>query len=102
MIWGFPLQLTLAILIGAAWLLVAQPALACSVCFGGDPSASMNQGVRAGMLILMGVIGGVLAALASLFLFWMRRAARLAAQSDDAEKASGATPSAARASFPPA
>ena len=37
----------------------------------------MNQGARAGMLILLGVIGGVLVALSSLFLFWMRRAARL-------------------------
>ena len=72
-----PLYAALAILVGLAWLLAAEPALACSVCFGGDPSSSMNQGARAGMLILLGVIGGVLVALSSLFLFWMRRAARL-------------------------
>ncbi len=97
-----PFYLALTILAGLAWLLTAEPALACSVCFGGDPNSSMNQGVRAGMLILMGVIGGVLAALASLFIFWMRRAARLEAQSDDAKKASRAIPSAAQATFPPA
>ncbi len=66
----------LAILIGLATLLSAQPALACSVCFG-DPSSSMNQGVRAGMLVLLGVVGVVLTGLASLLLFWMRRAAHL-------------------------
>ena len=72
-------NLALAILIGVASLLIAQPALACSVCFGGDPNSSMNQGVQAGMLVLLGVIGVVLTGLASLFLFWMRRAAQLEA-----------------------
>ncbi len=72
----------LAILIGLATLLSAQPALACSVCFG-DPSSSMNQGAQAGMLVLLGVIGVVLTGLASLLLFWMRRAAHLEAQVED-------------------
>ncbi len=70
-------NMALAILIGLASLLIAQPALACSVCFGGDPSSSMNQGVQAGVLVLLGVIGVVLMGFASLFLFWMRRAAHL-------------------------
>ncbi len=73
-------NMALAILIGLASLLIAQPALACSVCFGGDPSSSMNQGVQAGMLVLLGVVGVVLTGLASLFLFWMRRAAHLEAR----------------------
>ena len=71
------LQMALVTPIGLAVLLLAEPVLACSVCAGGDPNSSMNQGVRAGMLILLGVIGLVLTGLASLFLFWMRRAARL-------------------------
>ncbi len=71
------LKLALSILIGLASLLLAQPALACSVCFGGDPSSSMNQGVQAGMLVLLGVVVVVLTGLASLLLFWMRRAAHL-------------------------
>ncbi len=74
------LEIALAIPIGLASLLIAQPALACSVCFGGDASSSMNQGVQAGMLVLLGVVGVVLTGLASLFLFWMRRAAHLKAQ----------------------
>ncbi len=37
----------------------------------------MNQGAQAGMLVLLGVAGVVLTGLASLFLFWMRRAAKL-------------------------
>ncbi len=71
------LKLALPILIGLASLLIAQPALACSVCFGGDPNSAMNQGVQAGMLVLLGVVGVVLTGLASLLLFWMRRAAQL-------------------------
>ena len=69
-------NMALAILIGLAALLSAQPALACSVCFG-DPNSSMNQGAQAGMLVLLGVVGVVLTGLASMMLFWMRRAANL-------------------------
>ncbi len=70
-------NMALAILIGLASLLMVQPALACSVCVGGDPNSSMNQGAQAGMLVLLGGAGVVLTGLASLFLFWMRRAAKL-------------------------
>ena len=72
-------EMPLVILIGLTALLLAQPALACSVCVGGDPNASMNQGVQAGMLVLLGVIGVVLTALAAVMIFWMRRAKQLAA-----------------------
>ena len=53
-----PLQMALATPIGLAALLLAEPVLACSVCAGGDPNSSMNQGARAGMLILLGVEAG--------------------------------------------
>ncbi len=85
-------NMALAILIGLASLLIAQPALACSVCFGGDPSSSMNQGVQAGMLVLLGVVYVVLTGVASLLLFWMRRAARLKAQVEAVGEASQAGP----------
>ncbi len=88
--------MALVIPIGLAALLIAQPALACSVCSGGDPNSSMNQGVHAGVLVLLGVIGVVLTGLASLFLFWMRRAAQLEAQVDGASRA---VPSVSRAPF---
>ncbi len=70
-------SISLAILIGLASLLIAQPALACSVCSGGDPNSSMTQGAQAGVLVLLGVVGVVLTGLASLLIFWMRRAANL-------------------------
>ncbi len=79
--------MVLAILIGAGSL--AQPALACSVCLG-DPGSSLNQGLQAGMLVLLGVIGVVLTGLAALLLFWMRRAAQLEARVDAVEQASRA------------
>ncbi len=88
-----PVDMTLTILIGLSALLTAEPALACSVCFGGDPGSSMNQGAQAGMLVLLGVVGVVLTGLASLLLFWMRRAAQLEAQVEAVE-ASPAVPSA--------
>ncbi len=68
----------LALLIGLFPLLSAHPALACSVC-AGDPNSALSQGAQAGMLVLLGVIGVVLTGLASLLLFWMRRAANLRA-----------------------
>jgi hypothetical protein len=37
----------------------------------------LTHGVQAGVLVLLGVVGVVLTLLASLLLFWMRRAANL-------------------------
>jgi hypothetical protein len=68
----------LAVLAGLAALLLAEPALACSVCFG-EPNSAMGQGVRAGIFVLLGVAGAVLTGVASLLVFWWRRAARLEA-----------------------
>ncbi len=69
---------SLAILACLGAVLNAQPVLACSVCYG-DPNSAMSQGARAGVLVLLGVVGVVLLGLASLLLFWMRRAAKLRA-----------------------
>ena len=71
-------HVSLAILVGLVLHLGAQPALACSAC-AGDPNAALSQGAQAGMLVLLGVIGVVLTGLASLMLFWVRRAANLEA-----------------------
>ncbi len=70
--------LSLAILTGLVLHLSAQPALACSVC-AGAPNSALSQGAQAGMLVLLGVIGVVLTGLASLLVFWVRRAADLRA-----------------------
>ena len=78
-------HIALATLVAVVTLAISHPALACSVCFG-DPNSAMNQGVQAGMLVLLGVIGGVLGLLASLMIFWMRRAAQLNAEVEAREK----------------
>jgi len=49
---------------------------ACSVCFG-DPESPQGQAMKAGILVLLGVIGAVLTAFAGLFLYWMSRSRRL-------------------------
>ncbi len=71
-----PGSVSLALLVCLAALLTAQPVLACSVCYG-DPNSAMTQGAQAGVLVLLGVVGVVLTGLASLLIFWMRRAANL-------------------------
>ena len=71
--WSF-----LAVLGVAVALLLADPALACSVCFG-DPNSPMAAGARAGVLVLLGVVVVVLVGVASLMIFWSRRAASLRA-----------------------
>jgi hypothetical protein len=70
------MSLTILACLGA--LLIASPAFACSVCYG-DPNSAMSKGAQAGVLVLLGVIGVVLTGLASLLIFWMRRAANLKA-----------------------
>ncbi len=52
----------------------------CPGCFA-EPESPMNQGVHAGVLVLLGVVGLVLTALATVLLSWMRRAAKLEANS---------------------
>ena len=70
--------LSQAIFAGVVALLSARSALACSVCFG-DANSALSRGAQAGMLVLLGVVGAVLVGVASLILFWMRRAANLRA-----------------------
>ncbi len=60
----------------ALFLLWASRAEACSVCFG-DPASSQSKGVAAGVLFLMAVIAGVLAAIGGVALRWSARAKKL-------------------------
>ncbi len=73
-----PIYASIAALVGAVALLSAQPAFACAVCYG-EPGAPMTQWIQAGVLVLLGVVGTVLTGLASLMIFWMRRASKLSA-----------------------
>lgn len=57
-----------------ASLLVAWPstAEACATCFG-DPDSPLTKGMNVGILVLLGFTVVVLAAFATLFLYWARR-----------------------------
>ncbi len=79
-------RMSLAILVCLAALLTAQPVLACSVCYG-DPNSAMTHGAQAGVIVLLSVVGVVLTGLASMLLFWMRRAAKLDGQGRAVEEA---------------
>ena len=50
---------------------------ACSVCFGGADS-QQGAAMKAGIFVLLGFIGTVLAGFGGLFLYWMSRSRRLA------------------------
>lgn len=80
------MNMTPRILFCLVAILNAQPAIACSVCYG-DPNSPITKGVEAGVLVLLGVVVGVLTLLASLLLFWMRRAAILEGADQDVEEA---------------
>jgi len=56
----------------AILLAVPQTGWTCAVCLG-DPNSAMSIGASWGILVLLGVVGGVLAAFASFFLYLMKR-----------------------------
>ena len=79
-------SVSLAVVACLLTFLIAQPALACSVC-AGDPNSTMVQGVQAGVLVLLGGVGVVLSGVAAMLLFWGRRAANLKRRADALEAA---------------
>lgn len=64
------------ILTAAIPLLPLQEAWACPVCFG-DPNSLMTQGLKKGIVFLIVVVGGVLAAILGIALTWAKRAKAL-------------------------
>lgn len=62
-----------ASLLVTALLYDAGSASACPVCYG-DPNSLMTQGVKSGILFLIVVVGGVLAAILGIGLTWAKRA----------------------------
>ncbi len=68
-------RLALLALVALALLLVSVPdASACAACFGKN-DGKLAQGMNAGIFALLGVIGGVLFAIAGFFFYIVRRAA---------------------------
>ena len=84
-----PVNMASTFLICLATVSIAQTALACSVCYG-DPNSPLTKGVEAGVLVLLGFVGGILLLLASLLVFWTRRAAHLGETGQDVGKSNGA------------
>jgi hypothetical protein len=62
-------------------LAAPRAALACPVCFGQNDSP-LAQAMNSGIIFMLVVVAGVLAAFASFFIYLMRRA-RLAAQQSE-------------------
>lgn len=52
---------------------------ACAVCFG-DPKSQLTHGALAGVLFLMAIVFFVLAGIAGMVFFWIRRARLLQVQ----------------------
>lgn len=77
-----PDSLTLCL---AAALLATHDASACAACFGRSDSA-LAYGMNAGILTLLAVIATMLAAVASFFVFIVRRASRLEFEASRSEK----------------
>jgi len=67
----FRIALTTVVLLG-----VANPVLACPVCFG-NPNSSQMKGVQAGILALLVVTVSVLSGIAGFFFIYLRRRIRM-------------------------
>jgi hypothetical protein len=67
---------TIAVSCLVAVLLAAGDASACAVCYG-DPDSSMTKAMAAGIWVLLGCIGFLLAGFGGLFLYWMQRSKRI-------------------------
>jgi hypothetical protein len=65
-------------------------ARACAVCFGGADS-SMTEGMNAGILALLGIIGFVQVGFIALFLHFRQRSKRLEEHSDSLHLIRGGT-----------
>jgi hypothetical protein len=68
-------------LIIAFVLAAPRAALACPVCFGQNDSP-LAQAMNSGIIFMLVVVAGVLAAFASFFIYLMRRARLVAQQSE--------------------
>lgn len=79
------------LLVLVAGLLATHDATACAACFGRSDSA-LAYGMNAGILTLLAVIATMLAAVASFFVFIVRRASRLESEASKSDQ-STASPS---------
>lgn len=71
-----------AVVISSVAMLLNDSMLGCAVCFG-DSESNMSRGVTAGVAVLVGVVGFVMAGVAGTGLFWIQRARRIRNESSD-------------------
>jgi hypothetical protein len=60
-------------------LFVGQDVFACSVCFG-DPNSPMTHAAKAGVAVLLGIVGLVLCGIFAVAIYWIKRARLLQVQ----------------------
>ena len=84
---------TVLTLAAAVWLALAEPALACPVCFGAADAPPVS-GMRMAIFALLGVTAVVLGAFAGFFIYLMRRA-RMSAATSTVETTVGGAPASA-------
>jgi hypothetical protein len=77
-------RLLFAIAAAAVMLGVPRAALACPVCFG-NSDAPMAIATNTGIIFMLVIVGAVLCAFASFFIYLMRRAKRVATQEGTAQ-----------------
>ena len=77
-------RVLVAIVAAAVMLGVPRTALACPVCFG-NSEAPMAIATNTGIIFMLVIVGAVLCAFASFFIYLMRRAKRVATQEGTAQ-----------------
>ena len=71
--------LKIVTLVSVVYFAVLQNSWACSVCFG-DPNSPMTHGAKAGVAVLLGIVGAVLGGILAVAIYWTRRAKLLRVQ----------------------
>jgi hypothetical protein len=82
-------KLTGIVLLGLAGvLLAAGEALACPICFGGDPDSDIARGMNWAVFMLLGVTGGVLTGFVG-FIFHLIKRSRQALGQPEGDRFNG-------------
>ena len=82
-------KLTSIVLLGLTGVLLAGgEALACPICFGGDPDSDIARGMNWAVLTLLGVTGGVLTGFVG-FIFHLIKRSRQALGQPEGDRFNG-------------
>jgi hypothetical protein len=82
-------KLTGIVLLGLAGVLLAVgEALACPICFGGDPDSDLARGMNWAVFMLLGVTGGVLTGFVG-FIFHLIKRSRQALGQPEGDRFNG-------------